>query len=197
MNPATARLLGMDPEPHPLRDAFLRWQCRARQMMMRDDHGRPGDAIVPAVTLPGTGQPIGHVITILCKAPGYSKTPEMRHLVQRTQDPATRRESALKLFSEFYYQRASEFSDILTATFPPESEGAQAIRRAGRCRLDFEAFSQRFMLDCRVWKLARHNPLWQATYWHNALFNPRLPEDTVILGFEPDWSASSADPSPI
>ena len=194
MNPATAKLLGQFTEPNPLRDAFLRWQCRVRQMMMRDEAGRPTDGIMPALTPAGETEPMGHIITVLSKSPVYSKTPEMRHMATRTNDPAQIRESALKFFSEFYYQKGAEFSDILTATFPPGSDGAKAIRRAERCRLDFEAFGQRFGLECRVWKLTAKNPLWQATYWHNRLFNPGLPETTVILGFEPDWRASAADP---
>lgn len=197
MQGSTARLLGLSPEPSPLRDAFMRWQCRVRQMMMRDRMGRPDEGVTPALTLPGSDEPMGHIITVLSKGPVHSKTPEMRHMAQRTNDPASTREAALKFFSEFYYQKASEFSDILTATFPPDSTGAATIRRAGRCSLAFDAFNQRYDLDCRVWKLTDRNPLWQATYWHNALFNPTLPADTIILGFEPDWKRSSADPSPI
>ena len=189
------------PEPTPgpeqaLKSAFMYWQCRVRQMMMREDQGRPGDGITPAVTLAGQDEPLGDIITVMSKAPHASKTPEMRHMAQRTNDPAQRRETALKFFSEFYYQKADEFSDILTATFPPGSAGAAKIREAVRCTLSFSAFSQRFDLECRVWLLAERNPLWQATYWHNMLFNPGLSADTVILGFEPDWSASRADPPP-
>ena len=195
MQGSTARLLGM-PVAHPLRDAFLRWQCRVRQIMMRDDLGRPNDAIMPALTLAGADQPMGHIITVMSKLPAHSVVPEMRHMVQRTRDPAAVREAGLKFLSAAHYQKSAEFSDILTATFPPGSEGAQTIRRAERCTLTYEAYSQRYDVACRVWKLTSKNPLWQATYWHNALFNPTLPQDTVILGFEPDWDASSADPDP-
>lgn len=197
MHPATAKLLGLRPEADPLRDAFLRWQCRVRQMMMRDRRGRPDDGIMPELTIEGAAEPTGHIITVLSKGPAHSKTPEMRHMAQRTQDPAARREAALKFFSEFYFQKAAEFSDVLTATFPAASPGAAEIRRAERGTLVFSAFNQRFDIRYRVWKLTQKNPLWQATYWHNALFNPNLPMDTVILGFEPDWPRSSADPSPI
>lgn len=197
MQTSTARLLGLSPEPNPLRDAFLRWQCRVRQMMMRDKMGRPDGEIMPALTLPGAAEPMGHIITVMSKGPMHSKTPEMRHMAQRTQDPASIREAALKFFSEFYYQKSAEFSDILTATFPPDSEGAATIRRADRCTLTFDAYNQRYDLDCKVWKLTEKNPLWQSTYWHNALFNPSLSADTVILGFEPDWKASTADPNPV
>lgn len=196
MTTSTAALFGVSGPAHPLRDAFLRWQCRVRQMAMRELRGRPGDAVTPALTLPGQAEPMGHVITVLNKAPAHSKTPELMHMVKRTQDPAQRREKALEYFSETYFQKAQEFSDILTATFPPGSPGAAAIREAGACRLDFEAYAQRFSLECRVWRLAPKHPLHEATWWHNLLFNPALPPDSAILAFEPDWSASSADPDP-
>ncbi len=194
---AGGEVVRMDSANVALRDSFLRWQCRVRQMMMRDAGGRPGDGVTPALTLAGAAGPMGHVVTVLSKSPQYSKTPEMRQMARRTNDPALRRDAALTFFSESYYQKAAEFSDILTATFPPGSPGAAAIREAGHVTLGFAAYSQRYDLDCRVWALAGHNPLWQATYWHNLLFNPNLPADTVILGFEPDWSRSSAGPSPV
>ena len=180
-----------------LRDSFMRWQCRVRQIMMRDGRGRPGEAIMPAVTLAGAEAPMGQIITVMSKAPQYSKTPEMRHMARKTNDPAQRREAALTFFSEYYYQKTAEFSDTLTATFPPASAGASSIREAGRATLTFAAYNQRYDLACRVWTLAGHNPLHQATYWHNLLFNPELAADTIILGFEPDWSRSSAEPRPL
>ena len=164
MQASTARLLGLSPEPNPLRDAFLRWQCRVRQMMMRDKMGRPDGEIMPALTLPGENEPMGHIITVMSKLPAHSVVPEMRHMVQRTRDPAAVREAGLKFLSAAHYQKSAEFSDILTATFPPGSEGAQTIRRAERCTLTYEAYSQRYDVACRVWKLTSKNPLWQATY---------------------------------
>jgi hypothetical protein len=193
----TGEVVRMASANNALRDSFMRWQCRVRQIMMRESQGRPGDAIMPALTLAGEDAPMGHIITLMSKNSQFSKTPEMRHMVRKTNDPAQRRESALTFFSEYYYQKAAEFSDILTATFPPQSPGAVAIREAGRVTLTFAAYNQRYDLECRVWNLAEHNPLHQATYWHNLLFNPDLVADTVILGFEPDWARSSADPSPV
>lgn len=191
-----AELTGLTPEQTALRLAFLRWQCRTRQIAMRDHDGRPDAAITPEVTPVGAAEPLGHVITVFCKSPAYSKTMELRHMVRKTNDPAQRREAALTYFRETYYQKPQEFSDILTATFQPGSKGAAAMRAAKRCTLSFDHYKQRFDVECRVWMLAKRNPLHQSTYWHNLLFNPNLPADTVILGFEPDWSKSSADPAP-
>ena len=187
-----ATQLGQSYSDHPLRVSFMKWQCRVRQLNMRESEGRPDDSIMPAVFLDGSETPLGHIITLMNKAPGYSVTPELQHMARKTHDPAQRRAEALKFLSASYYQKAAEFSDVLTATFPPGSEGALTIRRAQSCRLVFEAYSQRFDLNCKVWKLAPHNTLYQATMAHNRLFNPAIPPDTIVLGFEPDWGTSSS-----
>ncbi len=191
---SVSALLGESYSEHPLRAKFLKWQCRTRQMMMREGQGRPDASITPDVYLPGMDKPLGGIITILNKQPSYSVTPELQHMARKTHDPAQRRDQALQFFSATYYQKHTEFSDILTATFPPGSPGAAAIRSAKTCRLVFEAYAQRFELACRVWKLTEKNLLHKSTMAHNRLFNPTLPVDTIVLGFEPDWSKCSATP---
>lgn len=189
-----ASLLGATAAAHPRRLAFLKWQCRVRQLAMRDNSGRPDDAITPAVIPAGADEPMGHIITVMSKAPGHSVTPELEHLAAKTFDPAERREKALQYLSSTYYQKPDSFSDILTATFPPGSPGAAALHHAKTVRLLFAAYAQTFDLTCRVWRLAEHNPLHRATIAHNRLFNPALPPGTEVLGFEPDWDASASDP---
>ncbi len=178
-----------------LMERFLRWQCRVRQIAMRDNQGRPDDAITPSLILAGEHEPMGHIITMLCKWGGYSKTPEMRHMSRRTHDPAQRRDKALEFFSSTYYQKIHEFSDALTATFPPSSPGAAKIIRASQCTLRFAAYGQQYDLVCTIVRLEKDNPMYQATYWHNVLFNPSLHPDTEILQFAPDWDKSRATPS--
>ena len=178
-----------------LHDAFLRWQCRIRQNAMRENLGRPDDGIMPNLGLIEKSEPIGRIITVLCKAPAYSMTSEMRHMFQNTFDPMQRRQQAVQFFSEFYYRTMAEFSDILTATFAPGSEMAKIICGAGTCKLTFECYGQRFNLVCTLLTLAKDTPLFQATWWHNMLFNPDLHPDTQILGFEPNWACSSAEPN--
>ena len=197
MKSSLAGVLGLEPDPHPMRDAFLRWQCRVRQMAMRDGRGRPDAGAMPEVTLPGGAEPMGQIITVINKLPQYSKTPEMQHMIKRTFDPAQRREKAIELFSETYYQKAREFSDVICAVFKPGSEGADAIRRAGQVTLSYSHYGQRFDIPTKVWKLSKKNAFYQATWWHNHLFNPDLEGNAVILGFEPDWEAASAEPSPV
>lgn len=182
------------PDP-PLRTVFMRWQCRARQMAMRDTEGRPDDAVTPAVYLPDADAPLGHVITLINKAPGYSVTPEFKHMARKTNDPAQRREQAVRFLSASHYQRAGEFSDTLTATFRPDSPGAAKLREAGEARLVFDAYARIFDLVCKVRRLAERDPLHQSTIAHNSLFNPALAPDTVVLGFEPVWRRSSSNHS--
>ena len=190
-----AAQLGIETPPHPMRDAFLGWQCRARQMMMRDHGGKPTDAVTPAVTLAGETEPMGHIITVMSKSLSHAVTPELVHMAKRTPDTAKWRSDALTFFSATYYQKTKEFSDILTATFQPGSEGAAKMRAAQNVTLTYQAYGQRFDVACRVWKLARKNPLYAATVAHNRLFNPALHPETEVLGFEPDWAASGADPA--
>ncbi len=93
-----------------------------------------------------------------------------------------------------YYQRPQEFSDQLTALFGIDSVIAEQVLAAGRCLLAFEQYSQRYTLPCAPRVLAEDDPAYQATYWHNALFNPALPGAVRVLGFQPDWALAAADP---
>jgi len=185
-------ITGLDTPDHPLKEAFLKWQCRVRQLMMRDNEGKPDESIMPDVYLQSDDQPMGTIITILNKSPSYSVNAELIHMAKRTKDPADIRNRAMQFFSATYYQKHNEFSDILTATFAPGSLGAARIRDAGTCRLLFDAYAQQFDLKCKVWRLAEHNPFYEATMAHNRLFNPALPTETVVLGFEPIWTQSSS-----
>jgi len=187
-------VFGLDQEPSPLRDAFMRWQCRVRQIAMREKQGRPDDGVIADVTPETSNEVMGSIVTVINKAPLFSKTPELKHMFLRTNDPAQRRDKALQLFSETYYQKHKEFSDVITATFLPGSQGAKSLVAGKRCTLDFEAYNQKFSLKCQVRELSKGEPVYQATFWHNLLFNPNLSPDTIILGFQPVWDDCSADP---
>ncbi|MDG2403806.1 MAG: hypothetical protein P8M25_02290 [Paracoccaceae bacterium] len=192
MTPAAQKSLAK-ADPLTLRDAFLKWQCLTRQISVRQNQGRPDEAVTPQVVLQGETEVCDHIITVLSKTPQQSLLPELQHLVRRTLDPAQRRQKALDLLSETYYQKPNSFSDILTATFPPRSPRAAAIRKAGNCRLLFSGYGQSYQIECKIWALTKRNTLYQATFWHNLLFNPELHPDTIVLGFEPDWTKSSSE----
>ena len=151
---------------------------------------------MPKVFLQTDGEksrvPLGSIITILNRLPEYSMNAELEHIVKSTHDPAQMRNRALQFLAATYYQKHHEFSDVITATFPPQSTAAIQLVAAGNCWLSFDAYAQTFDLRCKVWQLEHDDPLHQATTAHNQPFNPGLSKLTLILGFKPDWVASSA-----
>lgn len=48
-------------------------------------------------------------------------------------------------------------------------------------------------MECRVELLKPDSDSYQATYWHNALFNPRIPPDLTVLGFTPRWDSATLE----
>ena len=130
---------------------------------------------------------------VVQRAPEQS-TAQFRHLVRQTQDPAERYKNALKHLAAAYYQHPRNFSDELTALFGPRSELAGGLLAHGRCTLRFKQYNQRYVLPCGVRALAEREPAFQATYWHNSLFNPNIPADIMVLGLQPDWAEAQADP---
>lgn len=170
---------------------FLGWQCRLRQLSVRQAGGRPTSGMRPRVTLESDGSDLGHIVVLIGKKSSEEDTAQFQHMVRKTGDPAERRDSALRFLAAAYYQRPDEFSDRMTALFGPRSEIALRLLRAGRCHLDFEQYTQRYGLRCRVAELEESDAAYQFTYWHNSLFNPAIPADIRILQFTPDWSAGS------
>jgi len=177
----------LDPAGQAARREFLGWQCRIRQLSVRQADGRPTSGMRPGVTLPDDGANLGKVIVLIRKKASQEVTARFQHMVRKTRDPAERRESALRFLAEAYYQRPEEFSDELTALFGPSSAVADRLLEAGRCGLDFAQFEQRYQLTCRVKLLADSDAGFEFTYWHNSLFNPAIPGDVRVLAFQPDW----------
>ena len=162
---------------------------------MRENGGQPDDGIMPMLKLKNSESALGSIITIIHKRPQFSVTAELTHMVKKTMDLAQRRDQAVRFLSSTYYQRYDEFSDILTATFEPNSIGAKNILQSGTCLLIFDAFNQRFDIKCGVRRLNKDDPFYKSTIAHNSLFNSYLHPETVVLGFEPKWNKSSSSNS--
>lgn len=177
-----------------LRRGFLGWQCRLRQLSVRDSEARPSAGMRPRLSI--AGQDIGPITVVLTRLDPEASTAEFRHIVRRTHDPKERFDAALRLLRAAYYQDPAGFDDLLTAVFG--IDGDLPLRMGGRddCVLEFEQFSQRYRLRCHAELLDSAHKAYQATYWHNALFNPGLPAHVQVIGFRPDWSQALAEPSP-
>lgn len=177
--------------PLPIRDHFLSWQCRLRQEAIRRQGGRPSPGMRPRVVREDGGL-IAAVITVLIvlKDPAASAD-AFRHIVRRTHDPCERYQAGLGALASAYYQHPENFSDVLTALFPADSEVAATLVAEARCVLDFQQHGQGYSIPCVVSELPEDDPAYQATCWHNYLFNPALPPAIRVLAFSPDWAAAT------
>lgn len=191
-----AQVVRLESAQAVLRDHFLGWQCRLRQLAVREAEGRPTAGMRPLVEVPGEAAALGRITVLIVQREPETATAEFRHLVRRTHDPAERYKSALKLLSATYYQYPEDFADELTALFGPRSGLVERLLAAGRCALGFEQYSQSYRLPCRVRALGEAEPAFQATLWHNALFNPNLTAGIQVLAFQPDWQEAEAEPPP-
>lgn len=163
---------------------------------MRRDGGRPSRGMQPAIRL-DEGEEITPAVTVLLvERQSADSTALFRHICRKTQDPRARYRDALAVLAESHYMRPRAFRDAFTATFAADSAIATRLLAGGRCALHFEQYSQRYRLPCAVSELAQEDDAWQATYWHNAMFNPALPPDVRVLLFTPDWLFAEADPAP-
>jgi hypothetical protein len=101
-------------------------------------------------------------------------------------------DKGLQYLSSAYFQKSRHFEPRLFALFGPASPGAQALLKAGSCVLEFAQFNQRFSLPCRVSELDPADRFAEALFWHNAMFNPSLPPDSLRLAFAPVWSKGTS-----
>jgi hypothetical protein len=181
-------------EAQNLRDHFLGWQCRVRKQSMRDSGGRPSLGMAPLVSV--GDEELGRIIVLIVKRRPEATTTQFNYIIRQTQDPTERYDKGLKLLQAEYYEDHQGFSDRMTALFGPNSSLVERLLEARRCTLDFEQTNQKYQIPCRVERLTPDDPAYQATYWHNHLFNPEMPPSVQVLAFTPDWRRTTASPSP-
>jgi hypothetical protein len=178
-----------------LRSEFIGWQCRLRQLAAREDGGRPSAGMRPRVMAEDGGEDGGEmspgIVTLLIESEPENSTELFRYQYLKTQDPNERCDKIVEILQGSHFQEPGRFSDLMSALFGPGSTLAALLCREGRCILEFEQYSQGYRIPCKVARLAEGHPFYQATYWHNRLFNPNLPAAVQILSFRPDWPHSA------
>ena len=174
-----------------LREQFFAWQCRIRQMAMRENEGRPAPGMCPKIL--GTEGDVlaDQIITLIIRGAPEESTDFFRFQVQKYNDPNEIRKKTLTFLQATHYHGPKEFMDCLTALFGKDSAFAASLTERGKCVLEFRQFNQGYKLNCNVSLLERDTPEHAATLWHNRCFNPNLGDDVMILKFEPDWLVSS------
>jgi hypothetical protein len=187
--------MGKRLSDRPIGDHFLAWQCRIRQVAMREEGGRPSPGMRPRV-LDGSGREMSPALTVLMipKEPDESIA-FFRHQVMRTPDPRDVYERALAFLQADYFQDPDAFSDRLATVLSAGAALAASLLEEGKCTLVFEQGRQRYQLPCKVRELKPGSAAREAAIWHNRLFNPALPDTVHVLGFQPDWASAGADPS--
>ncbi len=185
----------IEPAAEALRDRFIGWQCRLRQMAVREAGGKPSAGMRPQVLSP-VGDELAAAITVLIVPADPGDSVQLfRYQVLRTEDPVERYDKGLEFLAANYFQQPREFSDVMTALFAANSELADQLLKLGQCRLIFAQYNQSYRVPCSVVQFAQDDPHFQATFWHNRLYNPNLPAGVRVLGFEPDWRHASVHDS--
>lgn len=178
-----------------VRDHFLGWQCRIRQIAMREAGGRPSPGMRPRLLIGSEQVSDGLTVLIVPRAPKES-TDFLKFQVQKSNDPRVVYTKGLEHLASTHFQLSARFSDEMTAVFPPKSAIARRLLGAGECLLEFDEYSQNFKMICSVRALAPRSEAFQATLWHNRIFNPELASNVTILGLEPQWKSAQAHPEP-
>lgn len=160
---------------------FIGWQCRVRQHVVRKQEGRPSSGMRPSLYL--DGELIAPITINLMKEDASDVTTEFQFIHRKTQDPKTRYENGLKILCEYYYQRTDEFDHELSAVFSLDSELAAKIVASDEVELRFDQSSQEYRLKCNARIIPVGDEKYEATYWHNALFNPNIPGKVLVIGF--------------
>ena len=171
-----------------VRQNFLGWQCRIRQIVMREAGGQPSSGLQPKC-ISIDGDFLGQVIVLLVRKNANHDAIQLRHIFLATQDPFVRYQNAVKYLSAGYYQRPHEFSHEMTALFDTSMSLPVALMTSGGCLLEFSQYSSIYRFHSSIRALEASEPAYQATYWHNSLFNQRMPTGIKILGFELDWES--------
>ena len=176
--------------PETLRQQFLIWQCRLRQIAVREDGGRPSEGMRPKILSPDGRTLSEGTIVLLVRSDPAESSDFFEFQVRKNHDPNEVYRKGLAFLQSTHYHRANRFSDEMTALFLPESRLATALAALGSCRLDFRQFGLSYRLPCAVREMTPEEPAYRNTLWHNRLFNTRLSDDVRILGFKPDWTAA-------
>ena len=105
--------------------------------------------------------------------------------MRKTPDPSEWTKNGLRILAELHYHETDQFENDLTALFSFDSALATALLKAGQCRLKVAEKSIDYAFDFDVRALEQEDERFQATYWHNRLFNPTLPGQVQVLCFSP------------
>jgi len=180
-----------------MREYFLGWQCRIRQMAMRQYGGRPTPGMAAKVYLPSGDVVVEAMTIVLVPLQPEESTAFLKFNVQKSNDPRVVYEKGLTYLQSTYYQQPHLFDGDVTAVFGQGSAIAAAILKAPEVVLEFEEYGQTFRMIARACRLKAKDPALEATLWHNRTFNPAIPNSAEVLSFAIEWRSAQAHPEPL
>jgi len=176
------------PAAEALCREFIGWQCRLRQLAARQDGGRPSSGMCArAFDATARNELAPGIIMLIVESEPENTTELFRYEYSKSQDPNERCDRMVEILQGSYFQEPARFGDQMTALFGPRSSLAAQLSEERHCILEFEQYSQGYRIPCAVAQLAARSPHYQATYWHNRMFNSHMPGGVEILSFRPDW----------
>src|SRR5215468_7603593 len=101
----TPNVIRTDPAAAALREEFIAWQCRLRQLAVRQAGGRPSAGMRPRILAPGGEEIVDAATVLVVRRDPQASTAQFRFQVLKTQDPAERYEKALEMLAADYFQR--------------------------------------------------------------------------------------------
>ena len=165
--------------------SYISWQCRLRKLAMRERDGRPSEGMSAGIHAVAGGDEQARINFLINRANSADRTSEFRHIIRKTHDSSQWVKNGLRILAELHYHETDQFMNELTALFSHDSSIAYALLKAGQCKLRFAEGSIEHVFDYDVSSLDHDDELFQATYWHNHLFNPALPGKVRVLAFTP------------
>jgi hypothetical protein len=165
--------------------SFISWQCRLRKLAMRERGGRPSPGMSAGIHAVTGGDEQARINFLINRGDSADRTREFRHIIRKTHDSSEWLKNGLRILAELHYHETDRFLNELTALFSHDSSIAYALLKAGQCQLRVAEGSIEHGFDFDVRSLGQDDELFQATYWHNHLFNPALPGKVRVLAFTP------------
>ena len=175
---------------------FLGWQCRIRQMSVREFEGQPMEAMRPRVSTKNGEIIVPGMMVLLVPEDPSPSTAFFKFQMQKTNEIEEARRAALGYMGAEYFQLPGLFSDEMTAVFGAGSPTAAIVLKHRSVLLEFEQSSQSFRVPCKPRRLGSKELAREASLWQARLFNRNLSQNAVVLGFKPDWKGAIAAPMP-
>jgi hypothetical protein len=173
-----------------LQHEFVAWQCRIRQISLRDHDGEPMPAMRPRVSSRRGDVLSSGVMTLLVPLEPSEAAAYIRFQMQKTADSHAAREAVVRYLASEFYQLPELFSDEITAVFGDVSETAARLVKLREVLLDFNQYAQTYRMFCTVRRLERTDAAHDFSLSQARAFNRNIPASAAVLGFKPDWRSA-------